>query len=66
MFDSLWNWIRHRTKNAVLSGFADALGTLDGNGEDGTDAAVAALTARLKALPGPKPEEATADRRKKT
>lgn len=65
MFESLWNWIRHRTKNAVLSGFADALGTLDGNGEDGTDAAVAALTARLKALPAPAEEETTAGRKRK-
>jgi hypothetical protein len=64
MFESLWNWVRRRTSQAVLAGFADALGTLDGSGEDGTDAAVAALTARLKALPGPEPEEATGRRKK--
>jgi hypothetical protein len=58
---SFWNWIRQRSREAVLAGFSDAVQDLDGNGPDGMADAVALLKARLQpALPAPEPiDEAT-------
>ena len=51
---SFWNWIRERSRQAVLAGVADAVQDLDGNGPADTADAVALLEARLQpALPAP-------------
>jgi hypothetical protein len=65
MFLTLWSWIRRRTSEAVLAGIGDAIGQLDGSGEDGTADAAAALLTRLRALPSPSEEEAVGGRKRK-
>lgn len=48
-------WVKNRVKEAVISGFSEAVSELDGGEEHGESARQ--LVARLRALPGPDEEE---------
>lgn len=63
-----WNWIRTRTREAVLAGFSDALDHVSADGAESLALAVAGLEARLRpALPAPvEVETAASGRRKKS
>jgi len=56
-FESIWNYFRQRTKNAVLAGFHDALDIVDqGDGGEAQHQAAAMLRARVKATVTPQLE----------